>query len=189
MKLVRARTRKQWKEIRKLYESAFPTYEKKPFWLIYWKSKQKKTDVWYLEKNKTFVGLAITVNSPELVLLDYFAIDEKQRGKGFGSESLKTLQKYYKDHKFFLEIESVYEKCENPEERKRRKQFYLKNGMTEMKIMVNLFGTNMEVMGYQCKLDFETYRSVYEYAYGKGILKNVRKKAYPVHIRKETGSK
>ncbi len=83
----------------------------------------------------------------------------------------------YKNRKFFLEIESVYEKCENREQRKHRKQFYLKNGMTEMKIMVNLFGTNMEVLGYQCKLDFETYRSVYEYAYGKGILKNVKKKA------------
>ena len=114
------------------------------------------------------------------MLLDYFAIEENQRGKGLGSESLGTLQKYYEGRKFFLEIESVYEKCENLEERKRRKQFYLQNGMTELKIMVNLFGTNMEVLGYRCKLDFKTYHSVYEYSYGKCILKNIRKKAYPV---------
>lgn len=179
MKLIKAKTRAQFQMVHKLYESAFPAYEKKPFWLIRWKNKQGKADVWYLERDGIFVGLAITMSSPELVLLDYFAIEEKQRGTGLGSESLKALQEYYKERHFFLEIESVYEDCDNIEQRKRRKQFYLRNGMNEMKLMVNLFGTNMEILGYGCKLDFETYLSIYKYAYGKKIIKNVRQASYP----------
>ena len=55
----------------------------------------------------------------------------------------------------------------------------MRNGMTEMKMMANLFGTNLEVLGYGCKLDFERYRTVYEYTYGKRVVKNVREVPYP----------
>lgn len=180
MELIKAKTRKQFKTIHKLYESAFPAYEKKPFWLIRLKNRQGKADVWCLEKEGKFIGLAITMSSPELVLLDYFAIEESKRSKGLGSESLKALQEHYRDRHFFLEIESIYEKCDNIEQRRKRKQFYLRNGMSEMKIMANLFGTNMEILGHECKLDFETYRSIYEYTYGKQKVKNVRQVTYPL---------
>ena len=72
-----------------------------------------------------------------------------------------------------------YVECDNVEQRMRRKQFYIKNGMTEMKMMVNLFGTNMEVLGHGCKLEFVPYRAVYEHTYGKHIAKNVKEVPYP----------
>ena len=179
MKLIKATKKAHFKEIHRLYESAFPDYEKKPFWLIRIKNKQGRADVWYLEEEGRFIGLGITMSSPELVLLDYFAIDEKVRGMGFGSKALKALQEQYADRHFFLEIESIYDECDNVEQRKRRKQFYLRNGMTEMRMMANLFGTNMEVLGHDCKLDFATYRSIYKYAYGNRVMKNVKEVPYP----------
>lgn len=179
MQLVKATESTQWKEIRSLYEEAFPPCEKKPFWLIQVKNKQGKADVWYLENNGTFVGLAITMNAKELVLLDYFAINESLRGQGYGSEGLKALQDYYSSRKFFLETESVYVESDNSEQREKRKRFYLKNGMTEMEMIANVFGTDLEVLGYNCKLDFETYRSVYEYAYGKRAAAHVELVTYP----------
>lgn len=175
MQLAKATTRAQWKEIHTLYERAFPECERKPFWLIRLKNKQGKADMWYLKENDTFAGLAITMNAKNLVLLDYFAIDENLRGKGVGSEALKALQAYYSGRQFFLEIESVYEDCGNLSQRQRRKQFYEKNGMTEMNLMVHLFGTNMEVLGYGCSLDFEEYRSVYRHAYGKKLANKIKR--------------
>lgn len=179
MQLVKATGKEQWKQIQALYEEAFPACEKKPFWLIRMKNKEGKADVWYLENDGTFVGLAITMNAKELVLLDYFAIDESLRGQGFGSKGLLALQTYYSGRKFFLEAESVYDVCENSKQRESRKRFYLKNGMTEMEMIANVFGTNLEVLGYNCKLDFETYRSVYEYAYGKRAAEHVELVPYP----------
>lgn len=179
MKLVKATKREHWRAIKKLYQRAFPDYEKKPFWLIRLKNMQGKSDVWYIEDESEFIGLAIIMSAPGLVLLDYFAIDDKLRGRGYGSKALKMLQEQYTDFCFFLEIESVFDVCDNVEQRLRRKEFYLRNGMTEMKLMVNLFGTNMEVLGYDCKLDFDRYKTVYEYSYGKSITRNVKKALYP----------
>lgn len=179
MQLVKARGKAQWKRIHTLYENAFPSCEKKPFWLIRLKNKQGKADVWYLENEGTFVGLAITMNAKELVLLDYFAIDETVRGQGFGSTGLKSLQTYYSGRKFFLEVESTFEPCENATQREKRKAFYLKNGMTEMELTTNVFGTTFEVLGHNCRLDFECYRSVYDYVYGKRAFKNVHLVPYP----------
>lgn len=179
MELVKAVKREHWKVIRNLYQSAFPDYEKKPFWLIRLKNMQGKADVWYIEEEDRFVGLGITMSAPGLILLDYFAIDEKLRGRGYGSKALRALQEQYADRRFFLEIESIFDECDNVEQRMRRKEFYLRNGMTEMKMMVNLFGTDMEVLGYNCKLEFERYKTVYEYTYGKSVAKNVKKAVYP----------
>ena len=179
MQLVKTQNWAQWKTVYKLYQEAFPDYEKKPFWLIWLKNKQGRADVWYVVEEGRFIGLGITMSAPGRVLLDYFAIDANVRGQGYGSKALKALQEQYADRHFFLEIESVYDECDNVEQRLRRKQFYLRNGMTEMKMMVNLFGTDMEVLGHGCKLDFDSYSAVYEYTYGKRVRKNVREVLYP----------
>lgn len=174
MKFRQARTLSDWKRIRTLYLEAFPKYERKPLGLIWLTQRRGLSHVWCIEEAGVFVGLAITLNVKDLVLLDYFAIDKKRRGGGLGTKSLRMLQKHYKGKRFFLEIESVYEKASNLAERKRRKAFYLANGMTEMNVLVNLFGTNMELLGDGCKVDFKSYYSVYEKAFGKAIAQNVK---------------
>ena len=179
MKLLKTVKWTQWKKIYQLYHEAFPDYEKKPFWLIWLKNKQGRADVWYIVEDGEFIGLGITMSAPGRVLLDYFAIDSNKRGQGYGSKALKALQEQYADVHFFLEIESVYADCDNVAQRLRRKEFYLRNGMTEMKMMVNLFGTDMEVLGHGCKLDFETYAAVYESTYGVSVRKNVKHVEYP----------
>ena len=173
MKLKKATTLKDWKKIRKLYMSAFPSCERKPLSVIRYKQHKKAADVWVVEDEGEFVGLAITMNGLDLVLLDYFAIDDFKRGKGYGSKALKLLQETYADYRFFLEIERTDVEAENIEERKRRKSFYLQNGMMELKVHAVLFGVEMELLGYQCKVSFEEYRNLYVSNYGNLARKNV----------------
>lgn len=173
MKLKKATTLKDWKKIRKLYMSAFPACERKPLSVIRYKQHKKAADVWVVEDEGEFVGLAITMNGLDLVLLDYFAIDDFKRGKGYGSKALKLLQETYSDYRFFLEIERTDVEAENIEERKRRKSFYLQNGMMELKVHAVLFGVEMELLGYQCKVSFEEYRNLYVSNYGNLARKNV----------------
>lgn len=179
MRFIQAKTLQQWIKIYKLYKKVFPKYERKPFWLILQTKRHGKTDIWYIEDQQEFAGLAITMNSEELVLLDYFAISEERRGCGIGSESLAMLQQKYAGKKFFLEIESVYEEADNLPERKRRKQFYLANKMTEMKVMVTLFGVKMELLGYDCQVDFDSYYSLYRELYGEKAARFVVEADYP----------
>ncbi len=175
MELRKAASLRDWRGIKKLYHEAFPANEKKPFWMIRKKFRQGLSDVWVIEDEQTrgFAGLAITMNSETLVLLDYFAISEDKRGGGIGGMALRALQDKYRDCRFFLEIESVEEGAKTQEERERRKNFYLANGMQELGVNVTLFGVDMELLGYQCRVEFDEYRGLYHDIYGDWAAKNV----------------
>lgn len=151
----------RWLKLYKLYRSAFPEYERKPLWMILDMRRRGKMDVWYCEQDGRFVGLAITLNGEDLILLDYFAIVPGQRGAGFGSAILRKLKEFYAGKGLFVEIESVYEDVDNLEERQRRKQFYLRNGMQQMNVMASVFGVNMELLCSDCQVDFAGYHAFY----------------------------
>ena len=164
-----------WRNISKLYKSAFPLTERKPLSLIRSTHKKNKADVWLIEDEGTFKGFAITMNSGDLVMLDYFAVTEDARGKGYGSSCLKWLQEQYKDYRFFLEIESIYIKAKNMKQRIGRKAFYERNGMREVGIVAKVFGVELVSMGYGCKLNFEEYKKMYTDCYGKLVGMNIKK--------------
>lgn len=152
---------RQWAEVYCLYQKAFPKSEKKPFSMIRSMHKKGKTDVWRFEREGSFAGIIITINGKENILLDYLAVDEKQRGTGIGSEILQLMHAHYAGKGVFLEIESVYEDCENKAERIRRKHFYEKCGLQSMEVFVWLFGVKMELMSFGCKMTFEEYHAFY----------------------------
>ena len=161
-------------KIRRLYREAFPKCERKPFSIILAMAKKGKTDLWYLEDEGGFAGLCATINGTDKVLIDYLAVAKKRRGKGVGSEMLATLLEHYKDYGVFLEIEELDPAAENNEERKRRKQFYLRAGFTPMDTHVKLFGVDMELLGKGCHLTFDEYRDFYLTNYGKFAYDNIK---------------
>lgn len=174
MKVVKARTLFQWIKIYHLYQSAFPSAEKKPFSMIVSMQKKGKSDVWYCEKDGAFAGLAITINGPDKILLDYLAVNQKRRGQGIGTEILQTMRHIYEGKGLFLEIEIVSENAKNFEERKQRKQFYLGNGMTELQVYVELFGVEMELLGFDCALTFKEYHDFYRDNYNEWAAEHVK---------------
>lgn len=165
----------QWLKIYRLYQSAFPASEKKPFSMIRVMCKTGKSDVWYCEENGKFAGLVITINGPDKILLDYLAVAKKHRGQGIGSKILQKMREQYTGKGVFLEIETVDEKAENYEERKRRKQFYLANGMTPINVFVELFGVDMELLGFDCYLTFEEYHDFYRNNYNEWAAEHVKR--------------
>lgn len=179
MELKNVTSLRDWWKIRKLYKSAFPVYERKPLWLIWQKKREGCTDVWAIENEGKFSGLAITINGEDIVLLDYFAISDNKRGKGLGTLALTKLQEHYKTKRFLLEIESVFEEVDDLENRIRRKQFYLNNNMKEMHIMVNLFGTKFELLACNGKVSYEDYRLLYHTNYGEWATEQIKQEQYP----------
>ena len=162
-----------WYKIKKLYRRAFPLNERKPFKLIKQKAKGSMSDVWMLDEDGEFLGLAITMNADDLVLLDYFAIHEKKRSVGCASNALKLLQDQYAGKRSSLEIERASEEAEDIARRKRRTNFYIRNGLAGIGIMAKLFGVNMELLGFGCKVSFEEDRGLYRRIYGTWAEKNV----------------
>lgn len=174
MKIKHPTTVFEWLRICGLYQSAFPRNEKKPFSMIRSMEKKGKTDVWYCEKDGKFAGLVVTINGPDKILLDYLAVEKKHRGQGVGSELLRRMREQYSGKGVFLEIERVTEEAENYEERKRRKRFYVSNGMAEMHVIVELFGVEMELLGFDCTLTFEEYHAFYRDNYNAWAAEHVK---------------
>lgn len=169
----------QWLRLYRLYRKAFPVYERKPFSMIRRMYRAGKADVWYCEKGKEFIGLVTTVNGEDNILVDYLAVSEKHRGSGLGSEILQLIREKYSGKGVFLEIESVYEECDDKENRIKRKNFYIRNGMEPMNVMVLLFGVKMELLGFDCLLSFEQYKAFYHDNLSPWAAEHVEKLDHP----------
>ena len=79
----------------------------------------------------------------------------------------------------FGEIENVVDDSEDLELRKRRKAFYLRNGLKEMKVMVYLFGVKMELLGTGAPMTFEEYRNFYRDNYNQWAANHIAPAEYP----------
>ena len=163
----------QWSKIRKLYKNAFPRAERKPLYIIKSMQKSRKTDVWFFEKDGRFVGFASTINGDGLILLDYLAVDTACRGMGIGSEILQTIRRQYTGKGVFVEIERVKEGADASDHRRKRKQFYIANGMSELDVAAKVFGVEMELMGWDCRFDFDAYQSFYRDYYSAFAARNL----------------
>lgn len=177
--LTRAKGVRQWLKIRRLYRSAFPANERKPFRAIVDIHRSGRGDVWYCTVGGSFVGFASTVKGSELVLVDYLAVDSSRRDGGIGSGILAALQRQYPGGHLFLEIESVWEDVPDREARLRRKAFYLRNGFTPMNLMIWLFGVKMEVLGIDCRINFEEYRDFYAANLSPWTLNHISEDIHP----------
>ena len=142
-----------------LYDKAFPEQEKKPLQVMENLVADGKMEMLAMVDEDEFVGLAINLIDAEQdrALLDYYAIAPEKRNYGYGSKGLEALLKKFKNHKYIFEIETQDEKAENAEERKRRKAFYLRNGLQETGLFVNVYDTDFEILTPDGELTFWEY--------------------------------
>lgn len=166
MKIVKATDECRLGLIEDLYMRAFPKSERKPFGLMVQKQLEGTMELLSIEDENGFLGLAIFAYDKDIALLDYFAILDEKRGQGIGSRAIKALQKIYTGKRFILEIETTKKTCSDLELRKKRKEFYLRNGLHTMDFDVILFGVEMEMLSNAEYLDFEEYLDVYKNACG-----------------------
>ncbi|MCF0134581.1 MAG: GNAT family N-acetyltransferase [Blautia sp.] len=141
----------------RLYESAFPSEEKKPVPFMEELYRKGITEFLVLEEKHEFAGLVILMKYEGVVLLDYFAVTESIRGKGIGSEVLSALLELYRDWKFVVEIEALVPEAGNLQERIRRKSFYMKNGLKETGVFAYVYETDFEILSSDGQLTYEQY--------------------------------
>ena len=142
-----------------LYDKAFPEQEKKPLQIMENLVADNRMEMLAMVDEDEFVGLAINLIDAEQnrALLDYYAIVPEKRSGGYGSKGLEVLLDRFKNQKYIFEIETQDEKAENAEERKRRKAFYLRNGLKETGLFVNAYNTDFEILTPDGELTFWEY--------------------------------
>lgn len=163
---IRKASAREMRWIKRTYLGAFPKSERKPFRHMKRKAGQGVMEFLVIREKKQPVGFAITVLHQDTVLLDYFAIHRAYRGMHYGSQALQLLKKWHEDRRLILEIELPNEHAPNQEERLRRKEFYLKNGMQETGIQVCVFQVPMEILTDGRPVTYEEYHGIYRDAMG-----------------------
>lgn len=173
VRLCRPQKFTDWVNLYKLYLLAFPAAERKPWAMIRKMYRLGRTDIWCIVKDDRFAGLAITINSPDIILLDYFAVEKDRRGQGIGTAALKALLAHYDGKGFFLEIESTLENVPDIAMRLRRKAFYLSCGLAPMNTTATLFGVKMELLSNGCYLDYRGYKAFYREHYNAWAAEHI----------------
>lgn len=153
-------------QVYELYENAFPDEEKKPLEYMEVWAKDGMMEILAIVDDGEFTGLAVNTFSPNAALLDYFAIAEGKRGGGFGGKAVRELQKRFEGRKYIFEIEMQDENAGNAQDRKRRKAFYLRNGLKETGLFVHAYQTDFEIITPDGEMTYGEYLDMLKYTLG-----------------------
>lgn len=133
-------------QIRSLYQTAFPEEEQIP-----WEDLMRLVDTMSLDftayyEGDGLVGFTIVYLRQTFNWFWYFAVKEHLRGKGIGQQILTMLIEKYKDSTNILDMESPNSVCENSAQRRRRHEFYLRNGFRDTGVSRTFGHTDMIIM-------------------------------------------
>ena len=171
MKTIRITAANADEKIKQLYETAFPEDEQIPWddlmrlvgempldftayydgevmeqrehnqaCLNFVESRQNSTE------GQDFIGFTIVYPRKSFNWLWYFAVSKELRGKGYGQQILTKLIERYEDQPFVLDMESTTQVCDNLEQRKQRRTFYLRNGFRDTNVYRTYNDITMTIM-------------------------------------------
>lgn len=138
---------KDYREISRLYRTAFPADERAPMWFLTMKSGKENVDFWGIYADGEWVGLAYVISEGSASYLFYLAMSEDRRGKGLGSRAMQSLLIHYEGQRIFLALEQLDESADNFEERQRRRKFYMRNGLKPLPLTIREATVTYDVMG------------------------------------------
>jgi YjeF N-terminal domain protein len=136
---------KNLEAIKQLYWDAFPFEERIPFYIMVLVGNDRGVEFLSVYDDDIWLGFIHTLVGEKLSYIFYFAIDDRLRRSGYGS---KILREYKKMHpRLSLAIEPVEEGSGNIKQRKKRLEFYNKNGFETLDTRVVEMGVEFELMG------------------------------------------
>lgn len=172
MLTIKKAGRKWWREINRNYKKDFPKEERIPFPLLLFINKRGMGEfLVFTEEDDSLAGYVIVNQGREgkWVLINYLAVVGEKRSKGYGGQMIALLIDYFREKEgILLEIEKPGEGKDEKENeiRRRRKDFYLKNGIKPSTAEIDLRGVLMELMYYGKEVDgrmlLNIHKSIYE---------------------------
>lgn len=134
-------------QIKRLYETSFPANEQIPWNDLVRLIGQMSLDFTAYYDGAEFIGFTIAYPRKSFNWYWYFAVREELRGQGYGQRILSQLIEKYRGQTCVLDMESPFQDpCPNPEQRKRRHDFYLRNGFRDTHVFRTYSDVTMTVM-------------------------------------------
>lgn len=154
-----------YNEFKNLYKDRmvedFPFYERRPLFTIKSKYKKGQYACFVLEEEKEIQAYATFAwkDKKKVWLLDYFAVDKSQRGSGIGSKFIEEIKETMDTGLILLECEMVEDAEDLPTRkiRKKRIDFYKKNGVEMTDVEISLLGYKYNIMALALNDRLEKY--------------------------------
>jgi len=152
-------------QIKQLYRSAFPKQEQAPIsWLIHMTKKDTvRFDAYY--DGDVFVGITYTLSFRGMTYLWYLATSPELRGKGCGSQILQQLTERFPNDRIVLNLEAQDASKSDSEIRKRRKEFYIRNGYTTADYSCIFNRNDLDVMFTQGVVSQSEFLSIFKHSF------------------------
>lgn len=136
----------QDEQIKHLYETAFPENEQIPWKDLVGLISTMKLDFTAYYQDENLIGFTIVYPRKQFNWFWYFAVKPELRGAGLGQQILSKLIEKYKDSSNILDMESPEQECDNLAQRKRRHDFYLRNGFRDTGVCKTFGDVTMTIM-------------------------------------------
>lgn len=165
-----------WQEVNALAREAFPPEEYLPPEKLAEMAQYEGFDFLALLDQGKFIGFTVIKTYKDLAYLFFLAISPDCRSKGYGSQALEILKRRYAGKKQTVDLEMLDDSAANSEQRKRRREFYLKNGYKETGLFLSYLGVDYEVLCMDEAFDAEAF---------KAMMKTIRLEGFnPVYFCK-----
>jgi len=168
---------KDYKYFKELYHSAFPPEERPSYIFMKWKLKHGKGELLIAKDNDVPVGFAHLIHYKDLVYLFFLAVDEKVRGKGYGTKILQLIKERNPGKRIFLAREPLDDNADNAEQRKTRQNFYIRNGFEDISIKIIEKNYLFDTMSVGGNILPEEYEALIENWGGKLVCRILDMKA------------
>ena len=164
--------------IKEVYTDAFPGREGEPISFLLANAKKGITKFEAHYDEEKFVGLSAVSSQGDFTYVQAIAVTPAGRGEGYGSQILSYIKETHPQNRIVLNLEVQDEGAKNAEQRKRRKEFYLKNGYVSTGIYAHIAGNDLETMVINGTCTAEELRRYLRKYYGFIISKLIKVKVW-----------
>ncbi len=160
----------------KLNQEAFPQEERMEIDEMLQLVEERRLKMSAVYEEDVFIGFyTLHVRGP-VAYLFFIAVDGSRRSQGYGSKILKAMTEQYDNCQIVLDMEAVDDQADNYEQRKKRKQFYLRGGFHETGYFLMFNKIRMEVLCNKGELDADGFQE---------LLDNMKLRSTPLRIFKQ----
>jgi GNAT superfamily N-acetyltransferase len=164
---VISKKNKNLTDVQKLFRAAFPKEERIPMSFLLQRAAAREDIKFYAYYDDAeFVGFSYLIYYNNLVFALYIAVEGRRHSRGYGAQILERIKQSASGRSIILNIEAEDVSAANNEQRKKRKNFYIKNGFRPAAILSRQKGVTYEMLicGEACQV--EEYYALLKYFSG-----------------------
>ncbi|MDD3341687.1 MAG: GNAT family N-acetyltransferase [Bacilli bacterium] len=148
---------KYLKSVMEIYYSCFEKYNRFSIFKLLFNIFNKNAEMYLLLKENKIKSFIYTINYQGMSFILYLAVDKKEQSKGYGSYLLNWYLNKVSNKLVFANIDEINIKFKDNSERKKRLEFYIRNGFHLTKYLSTNASNRCHIISNSDVVDINKY--------------------------------